>query len=127
MPNIAESVENMPNIAEVAEKLPNNIKVAEKLLNVIDVAEKVSNVDETIEKLPKDAIGRLTSAELSFLYEILGLFDRHEWISNSDVRDVTGKSDGSVKRFMRNLKEKNVLESRGKLRIDNIDCQRTIN
>ena len=86
-----DATDKLPKV--VAEKLPNNIKVAEKL--------------------PNNIIGELTSAELSFLHDILDLLDKNEWISNSDVRGVTGKSDGSVKRFMRNLKDKNALESRG--------------
>ena len=107
--NVAEKLPN--NVAEklpnnVAEKLPN--KVAEKLPN--KVAEKLPN--KVAEKSPNNN-GALTLSETSFLKGIMTLFDEYEWISNTKAREATGKSEGSVKRYMRNLTNKGILEACG--------------
>ena len=60
--------------------------------------------------------GELTSAELSFLGSLLSFFGGSEWITNAQACEVTGKSGGSVKRFMRNLTSKGVFEARGETR-----------
>jgi ATP-dependent DNA helicase RecG len=77
--------------ASLADKLP--IKVADKL--PIKVADK------------------LTASEMEFI-KLLGQFlDEYEWITNAKAREITGKSEGSVKRFLRNLAGKDVLEIQG--------------
>jgi predicted HTH transcriptional regulator len=47
------------------------------------------------------------------LKSLLPYFNEHEWITNAEARECTGNSEGSVKRFLRNLSEKKVLEARG--------------
>jgi ATP-dependent DNA helicase RecG len=75
------------------------------------VAEKLPN--RFAEKLPNTVFEKLTPAEISFLNDLAPFFDRSTWITNAQAREETGKSDGSVKRFMRNLTSKGALESRG--------------
>ncbi|GHU63464.1 hypothetical protein AGMMS49983_06970 [Clostridia bacterium] len=84
-------VKNTEEAEEVADKLP--IKVADKL--PIKVADK------------------LTPSERTFIEFLLPYFHDNEWITNAEARDLSGKSEGSVKRFLRNLAEKGVLESLG--------------
>lgn len=96
--------------AGVAEKLPNG--VAEYLPN--RVAEYLPN--ELAEYLPNGLAESLTVAEATFLSGLLSFFDEREWITNAEAREATGKSDGSVKRFMRNLTNKGALEARGETR-----------
>ena len=69
--------------------------------------------NEVADKLPNNVAGLLTSAEMAFLSSLLSFFDECEWITNSQAREATGKSDGSVKRFMRNLTSKGAFEARG--------------
>ena len=75
------------------------------------VAEKLPN--RLAEKLPNSVVEKLTPAEISFLSSLMPFFDGSMWITNAQAREATGKSDGSVKRFMRNLTHKGALESRG--------------
>ena len=66
--------------------------------------------------LPNNVAERLTSAEITFLSNLMLFFNSSIWITNAQAREVTGKSDGSVKRFMRNLTDKGALESKGETR-----------
>lgn len=76
-----------------------------------DVVGKLPN--KVAEKLPNKVAEKLTSGEKVFLESLLSSFNEHEWITNAEARNATGKSGGSVKRFLRNLAEKGVLEARG--------------
>ena len=76
-----------------------------------EVADKLPN--RLADKLPNNVAGLLTSAEMVFISSLLSFFDECEWITNSQAREATGKSDGSVKRFMRNLTSKGAIEARG--------------
>ena len=87
---------------QVSEKLPN--RLAEKLPNRL------------AEKLPNSVVERLTPAETVFLNSLMPFFDGSIWVTNAQAREATGKSDGSVKRFMRNLTDKGAIESRGETR-----------
>jgi ATP-dependent DNA helicase RecG len=87
---------------QVADKLPNGL--AEMLPNSCRI------------DLPDGLAEKLTPAEISFLRSLIPFFDEGIWITNAQAREVTGKSDGSVKRFMRNLTNKGALESRGETR-----------
>jgi len=84
---------DVPN-SQVAEKLPNSCRIT----------------------LPNNAVEKLTPAEISFLNSLMPFFNGSTWITNAQARDETNKLDGSVKRFMRNLTSKGVLESRGETR-----------
>jgi ATP-dependent DNA helicase RecG len=80
--------------------------------------EAIANVADKLPKklaeyLPNNVAEKLTPAETAFMISLLSYFDDHEWISNSEAREVSGKSDGSIKRFMRNLAVKGALEARG--------------
>jgi ATP-dependent DNA helicase RecG len=66
--------------------------------------------------LPNNIAERLTPAESVFLNSLMPFFDGSIWITNAQARAATGKSDGSVKRFMRNLTDKGAIESRGETR-----------
>ena len=75
----------------VSDKLP--IKVTGKLLNKVT--------------------GKLTKAESTFLELLIPNLNEHEWITNAQAREITGKTEGSAKRFLRNLADKGALEIRG--------------
>ena len=78
----------------------NNSKVADK---VADKVEKVTDKNYLT----------LTSGEKKFIEKLLPFFDKNEWITNSIACELSGNTDGSVKRFLRILTEKDVLESQG--------------
>jgi len=65
------------------------------------------------EKVADKVTDKLTSREKVFLKSLLPYFAEHEWITNVTAREHTGGSEGSVKRFLRNLAEKQALEARG--------------
>jgi hypothetical protein len=55
----------------------------------------------------------LTPGEESFIESLLPYFHDNVWINNAEAREFSGKSEGSVKRFLRNLTEKGIIEPRG--------------
>jgi len=69
-----------------------------------------------LSKLPDKVAEKLTPAEKAFINSLMPSFDGHEWITNAEMREMTGKSESSVKRFMRNLVKKGALETRGETR-----------
>ena len=81
-------------------------------VGAVEFSGDVPNV-EVAGKLPDEVAKKLTSAEEAFLSSLMPSFDAREWMINAEVRAATGKSEGSVKRFMRNLTEKGALEARG--------------
>jgi ATP-dependent DNA helicase RecG len=68
--------------------------------------------DKLADKLP---IG-LTPGERAFIEALMPYLQQAEWITNAAARDVTGIAEGSVKRYLRILTEKNVLEAQGENR-----------
>jgi ATP-dependent DNA helicase RecG len=94
-PSIRDVHDNV--LDEIAELLPNNL----------------TESNEVAELLPNNVAGKLTSGELIFLKSLLPSFALNEWITNTEVRNHTGNSAGSVKRFLRNLTGKGILEARG--------------
>ncbi|MDR1952891.1 MAG: putative DNA binding domain-containing protein [Clostridiales Family XIII bacterium] len=85
----------------------------------------VKNIEEVIEdgvdklpikvadKLPIKVADKLTPAERRFIESLIPFLHDSEWITNAEARDLSGKSEGSVKRFLRNLTDKGVLEALG--------------
>ncbi|MCL1790224.1 MAG: putative DNA binding domain-containing protein [Peptococcaceae bacterium] len=65
------------------------------------------------DKLPINIADKLTHAERIFLKRLEPYFNEHEWITNAQAREITEKAEGSVKRFLRNLVNKGLLEIRG--------------
>jgi Fic family protein len=65
------------------------------------------------DKLPINVADKLTAAEAEFAGLLEPCLKEREWISNAEAREATGKAEGSVKRFLRNLADKGVLEARG--------------
>jgi Fic family protein len=63
--------------------------------------------------LPIKVADKLTAGETAFLALLKPYFNKREWITNAEAREITEKAEGSVKRFLRNLTDKGVLESRG--------------
>ncbi|GFH43328.1 hypothetical protein Hs30E_18790 [Lactococcus hodotermopsidis] len=56
---------------------------------------------------------KLTPGEKAFLESLLLCFKKHEWISNAEAREASGVAEGSVKRYLRILSEKQILEAQG--------------
>ncbi|MCL1816197.1 MAG: putative DNA binding domain-containing protein [Clostridiales bacterium] len=81
----------------------------------IEVAERLPKT--LAEKLPNNIIEKLTPAETAFLGNIMLFFNWNEWISNAQARALSGKSESSVKRFLRNLSNKGALEAKGETSI----------
>jgi predicted HTH transcriptional regulator len=93
--------------ASVFEILPDFLIVNFPFAEGFEVADKIA--DKLPIKLPID----LTTSEESFLSMLLPHFETHEWITNAAARELSGLADGSVKRFLRNLTDKQVLEAVG--------------
>ncbi|MDR0468352.1 MAG: hypothetical protein LBH09_00060 [Peptococcaceae bacterium] len=55
----------------------------------------------------------LLDGEKDFLNILLPHFENHEWITNAIVRELTGCAEGSVKRYLRILTGKQILEAHG--------------
>ncbi len=66
--------------------------------------------------MPNNIAEKLTPTETAFLNDLLSLFAANEWITNTEAREASGKSESSVKRFMRNLTEKGALVAKGETR-----------
>ena len=98
------------NAAEVAD---NAAEVADNATEVADNATEVADNAAEVADNAAEVADRLTAREKTFLKALLPCFARHEWITNASAREHTGNSEGSVKRFLRNLTEKQVLEVRG--------------
>jgi ATP-dependent DNA helicase RecG len=75
------------------------------------VADKVA--DKLAVKVAVKSYSNLTSGEKKFLEKLLPYFVENEWITNSIARELSGIEVGSVRRFLRILTEKSVLESQG--------------
>jgi hypothetical protein len=65
------------------------------------------------DKLPIKVADKLTAGETAFLKSLESYLNEYEWITNAQAREITKKTEGSVKRFLRNLANKGALESRG--------------
>jgi putative PIN family toxin of toxin-antitoxin system len=73
-----------------------------------------SNVPVSVtDKLPIKVADKLTAGETAFLKSLESYLNEYEWITNAQAREITEKTEGSVKRFLRNLADKGALESRG--------------
>ena len=77
--------------------------------NTDNLADKVADKTEVADKLAVN----LTSGERAFINKILPYFREHEWITNSIACELSGLAEGSVKRFLRLLTDKNVLTAQG--------------
>lgn len=64
-------------------------------------------------QLPIESSNTLTPAETVFLKQLEASLKKNEWFTNSEARAITEKTEGSVKRFLRNLTDKGILETRG--------------
>jgi ATP-dependent DNA helicase RecG len=69
---------------------------------------------EVADRLPIEVADRLTAGEAAFLRQLARHFDEKEWLTNAEARKITEKTEGSVKRFLRNLAVKGALETYGK-------------
>jgi len=115
---IADKVaDKLADTDEVADKVADKLadtdeiadKVADKLTDTDEVADKVADTDE----IADEVADKLTYGEKAFLKALISYFVKNEWITNAAAREHTGGTEGSVKRFLRNLAEKQVLEARG--------------
>jgi ATP-dependent DNA helicase RecG len=83
----------------------------------------MSVANKTVYKLPlkvadkkvadRKVADKLTASEMAFLKLLEPYFNNREWITNAEAREITGKTEGSVKRFLRNLADKGMFETRG--------------
>jgi ATP-dependent DNA helicase RecG len=113
--------------AAIADKLADiyevDDKFADKLTDIYEVADKITGkladtykfADKVTDKIADtyEVTDKLTAGEAEFLNRLSQYFNEHEWIANAEARELTEKSEGSVKRFLRNLANKNALEMRG--------------
>jgi ATP-dependent DNA helicase RecG len=75
------------------------------------VADKVD--DKVADKVANKVANKMTTGEKNFIELLLPHFKDDEWITKTEAREYTGKSEGSVRRFLHNLTEKNILETSG--------------
>ena len=99
-----------PNMA-VSEMLPDYATYAPPVTEMLP--DNTVNSPSLTEILPNNVAEELNPSEISFMNSLLPIFSKRAWISNSDARTATGKSDSTVKRLLRDLTNKGVLESRG--------------
>ena len=72
-----------------------------------------SLADKVADKLTDKVADKLTPGERKFYELLLSYFKDHEWLTNAQARELTGAEEGSVKRFLRSLTDKKVLEAQG--------------
>ncbi|MCL1803183.1 MAG: putative DNA binding domain-containing protein [Eubacteriaceae bacterium] len=108
--NEIEVAESLPD--SNATKLPDNEMLPDKATKTLPDNEMLQN--KATELLPNTVVGILTPTEIKFLNSLMTFFSIEEWITNTEAREASGKSESSVKRYMRNLINKGALESRGK-------------
>jgi len=87
--------------------------VFKTFISIKEVDRIHSDNKKVADKVTDKVADKLTPGEKAFLKSLLPCFNEHEWITNAEVREYTGNSEGSVKRFLRNLSEKKVLEACG--------------
>ncbi|MDR2547347.1 MAG: putative DNA binding domain-containing protein [Lachnospiraceae bacterium] len=65
------------------------------------------------DKVADKVADKLTSGERKFFESLLPYFKNHEWLSNSQARELSGSEESSAKRYLRILTNKNILEAQG--------------
>ena len=102
---------------DVADKLPITEEVADKIADKLPITNKVA--DKVADKLPitnkvADILSiSLTPGERVFFKTLFPAIENGDWISNVGAREITGVSEGSAKRYLRQLTIKGVLITRG--------------
>ncbi|MCL2158259.1 MAG: hypothetical protein FWH48_02505 [Oscillospiraceae bacterium] len=77
-------------------------------------------IESPADKVTDKVTDKLTSGERKFLNSLLPYLSEHEWLANAQARELTGREEGSAKRFLRALTNKNVLEVQGERKIGRI-------
>jgi ATP-dependent DNA helicase RecG len=89
-------------------------KVADKVTDKVpEVTDRVTDRVTDKKQAPKTS-GKLTDGEQTFYTQLLKYFEANEWASNLDIRNFTGNSEMSVKRYLSKLVAKGCLEAEGK-------------
>ena len=65
------------------------------------------------DKVADKVADKLTVGERKFLNALLPHFENHEHLTNAQARELSGAEEGSTKRYLRILVDKNVLEAHG--------------
>jgi predicted HTH transcriptional regulator len=65
------------------------------------------------DKMTDKVTDKIVNGEKEFYESLLLHFSNGEWFSNSQARDVSGISESSVKRYLRNLTERSLLVAQG--------------
>jgi ATP-dependent DNA helicase RecG len=74
-----------------------------------EMSDKMSDKSEMSDKMSD----KLTVAEITFLENILPLFEKYEWINTALVNEVSDKSLVSVRRNLKKLSDIQILEANG--------------
>jgi len=69
--------------------------------------------DNIADRVADRVADMLTVGERQFFKAVLPYFNEFEWITNAKARELSGSAEGSVKRYLRILTEKQVLEAHG--------------
>ena len=92
------------------ESTPTEFHAIFKNMNYSETLQVTDIVTDIITDIVTD---KLTLGEKAFIETLLPYFGENEWISNSTAREISGSSSESVKRFLRILATKGVLEAKG--------------
>ncbi|MDR1070425.1 MAG: putative DNA binding domain-containing protein [Gracilibacteraceae bacterium] len=118
-----EVADNLPTADKLPVKVADNLPIANKL--PVKVADNLPVTDKLPVKVADKSVSyrssknspnlpiKLTAGETAFLQSLESYLSEYEWITNAQAREITEKTEGSVKRFLRNLANKGALESRG--------------
>ncbi|MDR1321210.1 MAG: hypothetical protein LBK56_07270 [Gracilibacteraceae bacterium] len=103
---------NVPvSVAELPIEVADNLPIADKL--PVKVADNLPITDKLPINVADNLPIKLTAGETALLKSLESYLNEYEWITNAQAREITEKTAGSVKRFLRNLANKGALESRG--------------
>jgi len=69
--------------------------------------------DNITDRVADRVTDMLTVGERQFFEAVLPYLNEFEWITNANARELSGSAEGSVKRYLRILTEKQVLEAQG--------------
>ena len=71
---------------------------------------------EVADRVADRVADTLSDGEKKFLDLIMPHFEKQEWINNAQARDCSNMTEGSVKRYLRILTEKSILDAQGEKR-----------
>lgn len=82
-------------------------------LSATEVSDKVVDKSKMVDKVVDKMSDKRASAADLFLQKLMPYFDEHEWIDSLKACEITGQPATTVKRHLRKLTERDILEASG--------------